>query len=48
MQRLFVNTAGMYGEMQGLVGSTMPEIKGLELNGQNQLNEKNKSENSLF
>jgi len=48
MQRLFVNTAGMYGEMQGLVGSTMPEIKGLELNGQNQLSEKNKSENSLF
>ncbi len=32
LQRLFINTAGMYGEMQGLVGSAMPEIKGLELN----------------
>jgi hypothetical protein len=31
LKRLFVNTAGMYGEMQGLVGASLPEIKGLEL-----------------
>jgi len=46
LHRLFVNTAGMYGEMQGLVGSTMPEIKGLEINEQEKLNEKN--EEKLF
>jgi len=42
LQRLFINTAGMYGEMQGLVGSTMPEIRGLEIENQKQLNEENK------
>lgn len=31
IQRLLLNTAGMYGDMQGLVGSSMPEIKGLEM-----------------
>ncbi len=31
LQRFFTSTAGMYGEVQGLVGSNMPEIKGLEL-----------------
>ena len=31
MRRLFVSTSGMYGEIQCLVGSSMPEIKGLEL-----------------
>ena len=29
--RLMQNTAGMYGDMQGLVGSSLGEIKGLEL-----------------
>lgn len=46
LTRLFTNTAGMYGEMQGLVGSTMPEIKGLEINEQEKLNERN--EERLF
>lgn len=34
IQRLLLNTAGMYGDMQGLVGSAMPEIKGLEFENQ--------------
>jgi hypothetical protein len=47
MQRLMLNVAGMYGEMQGLVGSTMPEIKGLELGDEpKQLNKEN--EQKLF
>jgi len=48
MQRLFVNTAGMYGEMQGLVGSTMPEIKGLEIEEKIQLGDGEKDERALF
>lgn len=31
LHRLLASTAGLYGEIQGLVGSTLPEIKGLEL-----------------
>ena len=49
MQRLFINTAGMYGEMQGLIGSAMPEIKGLELDNQKQIEDGKKSfESTLF
>jgi hypothetical protein len=31
LARLAVNTSRMYGEMQGLVGSSLGEIAGLEL-----------------
>ncbi len=48
LQRLFLNTAGMYGEMQGLVGSTMPEIKGLEIGSAVQLGDGVSGEGTLF
>ena len=50
LERLLLNTAGMYGEMQGLVGSAMPEIKGLELESDSvKLEDGNKKEDlSLF
>jgi hypothetical protein len=47
LQRLMLSTSGMYGEMQGLVGTALQEIKGLELedgedsNKSNQLEAKN-------
>ncbi|NMC36540.1 DUF2130 domain-containing protein [Candidatus Beckwithbacteria bacterium] len=48
IQRLMLNTAGMYGDLQGVVGSSMPEIKGLELGEENkQLKEKNQDQ-TLF
>jgi hypothetical protein len=31
LARLAVNTSRMYGEMQGLVGSALPDVRGLEL-----------------
>jgi len=31
IERVVTNTAGMYGEMRGLIGQTMPGIAGLEL-----------------
>lgn len=30
-QRIITNTVGMYGEMRGIIGATMPEIEALEL-----------------
>jgi hypothetical protein len=35
--RLATNTAYMYGEMQGLVGASLPSIQGLELEGKFQI-----------
>lgn len=31
IERVMANTSGMYGDMQGIIGSTLPEIKLLEL-----------------
>lgn len=31
IERVVQNTAGMYGDMQGIIGATLPEIKSLEL-----------------
>ncbi|HBG46260.1 MAG TPA: DUF2130 domain-containing protein [Deltaproteobacteria bacterium] len=31
LERVLNNTAGMYGDMQGIIGTTLPEIKMLEL-----------------
>lgn len=31
LERAVTNTAGMYGDMQGIIGSTLPELKSLEL-----------------
>jgi hypothetical protein len=28
---VLVNTSGLYGDLQGIVGSTLPEIKGISL-----------------
>lgn len=33
IERVITNTAGMYGEMRGLIGQTMPEIVALTLEG---------------
>lgn len=33
LKRLVLSTANIYGSMQGLVGSSMPQVKGLELLG---------------
>lgn len=30
IQRILENTVGMYGDMQGIIGASLPEIKGLE------------------
>ncbi|HLF86462.1 MAG TPA: DUF2130 domain-containing protein [Nitrospiria bacterium] len=32
IQRIVQNTAGMYGDIQGIIGSSLPPIKSLELN----------------
>ncbi|MGI5828018.1 MAG: DUF2130 domain-containing protein [Patescibacteria group bacterium] len=48
LKRLLLNTAGMYGEMQGLVGSAMPEIKGLEFGTELQLEDGEEKERTLF
>jgi hypothetical protein len=31
LDRVLVNTSGLYGDLQGIVGSTLPEIKGISL-----------------
>ena len=31
LQRALTNTAGMYGELQGIIGASLPEIEGLGL-----------------
>jgi hypothetical protein len=31
IQRIVTNMVGMYGEMRGIIGATMPETKTLEL-----------------
>ena len=31
IERVITNTAGMYGDMQGIVGASLPEIKSLEM-----------------
>ena len=31
IQRILENTVGMYGDMQGIIGASLPEIKELEL-----------------
>ena len=33
IERVITNTAGMYGEMRGIAGATMPEIPALTLEG---------------
>jgi len=33
IERVVTNTVGMYGEMRGLIGSSMPEIPALALDG---------------
>lgn len=35
IDRVIKNTAGMYGELQGIIGSALPEMKILELPGNN-------------
>ena len=31
LERIMKSTIGMYGEMRGIIGATLPEIKSLEL-----------------
>jgi hypothetical protein len=31
IERVVANTVGMYGDMQGIIGTSMPKIKMLEL-----------------
>jgi hypothetical protein len=31
LERVVVNTSGLYGDLQGVIGSTLPEIKGMSL-----------------
>ncbi len=31
LERVVVNTSGLYGDLQGIIGSTLPEIKGMSL-----------------
>ena len=33
IERIIENTAGMYGDVRGLIGSSVPEIQGLALEG---------------
>jgi hypothetical protein len=33
IDRVLANTAGMYGEVRGIVGSTVPPVPALELDG---------------
>jgi hypothetical protein len=48
IERLMLSTASMYGDMQGLVGSAMPEVKGLQFGEVNQLEAGKSSEPTLF
>ncbi len=40
IERVVVNTVGMYGEMRGIVGATMPEIPALTLEGAGRVEDK--------
>jgi hypothetical protein len=31
LDRVLVSTSGLYGDLQGIIGSTLPEIKGMGL-----------------
>ncbi len=31
LERVLVNTSGLYGDLQGIIGSTLPEIRGMSL-----------------
>jgi hypothetical protein len=31
LERVLLNTSGLYGDLQGIIGSTLPEIKGMSL-----------------
>lgn len=42
IERVIINTVGMYGEMRGIVGATIPEIPALYLEGVAGLLERNK------
>jgi hypothetical protein len=33
IERVIHNISGMYGDMQGIIGASLPEIKSLELKG---------------
>jgi hypothetical protein len=37
IERIIDNTAGMYGDIRGLIGSSVPEIKALSLEGGDEL-----------
>jgi hypothetical protein len=37
IERIIDNTAGMYGDIRGLIGSSVPEIKALSLEGEDEL-----------
>ena len=39
IERVIKNTAGMYGDLQGIIGSALPEVKILELPGGGDRNE---------
>lgn len=39
IQRILDNTVGMYGDMQGIIGASLPEIKGLEPSEENSQDE---------
>lgn len=36
IERVIINTAGMYGDMQGIIGASLPQIKMLELEAGNE------------
>jgi hypothetical protein len=44
IQRIIENTAGMYGDIRGLIGSSVPEIKALSLDGVDGLLEADESQ----
>ena len=36
IERVIMNTAGMYGDMQGIIGASLPQIKMLEIGTENE------------
>ncbi len=36
IERVIMNTAGMYGDMQGIIGASLPQIKMLELGAEDE------------
>jgi len=42
LQSVLLNTAGMYGDLQGMIGSSMQTIPALEAGNDDEVNEKNK------